>query len=268
MAKSNTNKKKSINASSKKTNAGKKSSKSTSSKEIKGKTSTTKKATQKKTAQMKTALKKETKQTSSKSESGKNNKLNYNFFGKIKNIFVNPREFFSGLNEQGIGKAFLYSLVFILIYQAIISLIFTEGAQVRAYAVLGEARVSIFYGWQMFSRLFIGSVIWRILLLFIFSLLLHIWIMIFKGSGSYEKTFQLVVYSRTPVWLLGWIPIVRILAWAYNVILLIIGTEKLHKIENKTATWMYLGPIIIFVLLTALSWLFIFTNVFRLMSLF
>lgn len=263
MAKSNANKKKSTNASkSKKTNAGKKSSKNASPKEIKGKTITTKKATQKTASVKKIDLKKEVKQPSKISET-EQNKLSYTFFGKVKNIFTNPREFFSNLNEQGIGKAFFYSFIFILIYQAILSLIFTGGAQVRAFTVLGEARISIFYGWQMFLMLFIGRVLWSILMLFIFSLLLHLWIMIFRGKGNYDKTFQLVVYSRTPVWLLGWIPIVRILAWAYNVVLLIIGTEKMHGIENKTSTWMYLGPILVFVLIAALSWLFLFTNVYR-----
>jgi|GEM_PF-4302453 len=271
MAKSSTNKKKSTNASkSKKTNTGKKSSKSTSSNKVKGKKRTTKKAAQKKTAQMKNASQVKVNKTPSKKEKKQSkiseteqNKLNYTFFGKVKNIFANPREFFSNLNEQGIGKAFFYSFIFILIYQAILSLIFTGGAQVRAFTVLGEARISIFYGWQMFLMLFIGRVIWSILMLFIFSLLLHLWIMIFRGKGNYDKTFQLVVYSRTPVWLLGWIPIVRILALAYNVILLIVGTEKMHGIENKTSTWMYLGPILIFVLIAALSWLFLFTNVYR-----
>ena len=93
-----------------------------------------------------------------------------------------------------------------------------------------------------------------LLLGFFIAGLLHAWILIFRGKAGYDKTYQLYVYSRTPQFLFGWIPVLGFIAYIYGLVILIMGTMKMHKISKTKSILMYVIPIGIFLLFMLVFW--------------
>jgi hypothetical protein len=181
--------------------------------------------------------------------------------GKIKNILINPFNFFERIRkEKGIKDAF--------VYLAVLSL---------AMAVLGAVVGYLFQGisFDLVSKLLnidvprpeigFGTILfWAVLgycaglgLSFVWAAVLHVWILIFGGKANYAKTYQLAVYSATPRFVFGWIPIVNYFVWIYWLILLIIGTEKVHELSRLRAVLIYAIPaaalILVYILIIVLA---------------
>ena len=52
---------------------------------------------------------------------------------------------------------------------------------------------------------------------FLVALLLHLWIKLFGGKKKYAETYEIMAYSTTPNYLIGWIPIVGFLTFIYQI---------------------------------------------------
>ncbi|MBW2982293.1 YIP1 family protein [Candidatus Woesearchaeota archaeon] len=171
---------------------------------------------------------------------------------KIIKVLTKPFDFFESLKkEKGIKDAFVYLVI--------LSLIATVLAVVVGYFFQGFSLslVSKLLGIDMpqeqfsFGYLFIWAIISYSIGLaasFLVAGLLHVWILIFGGKADYNKTYQLYIYTRTPGFVFGWIPVLSSLIWIYNLVLLIIGTEKVHEISRLRAVLMYVIPIAVLIL--------------------
>jgi hypothetical protein len=93
---------------------------------------------------------------------------------------------------------------------------------------------------------------------FLWAGILHVWNLIFGGKGTYEQTYNLYVYAKTPVFLLSWIPLFGGFIFIYNFVLLIIGSMEIHKITRKKAIVMYLIPLILILVIMGLSFFMLF----------
>ena len=157
-------------------------------------------------------------------------------FDKIKSILFKPTKFFSNLKEKGVKDAFLFSILLGL-FSVILNLL-TKYSAFYNLAVL--------YGLS-FPTFVILFFILSLLSQFAFAGLLHVWILIFGGKEKYSKTYQLSIYSLTPSWLVGWIPFAGpLVATIYYLVLLIVGTQQVHKIRRTKAILMYVVPAILF----------------------
>ncbi|MBI2112117.1 YIP1 family protein [Candidatus Woesearchaeota archaeon] len=169
---------------------------------------------------------------------------------KIKSLLLDPHKFFSNLKkESGIENA--------LKYYALLSLIpaffsFTFGRMWSSYyadALENFLGITVPLAKLSFGALFMTAILIYLFLLglsFVWAGILHLWIMIFDGKETYEKTYQLSVYAQTPKLLLGWVPVLGALVWIYDLFLLVVGTEKVHGIPQKKALMMYLFPALFF----------------------
>ena len=187
-------------------------------------------------------------------------------FGKVMSIIAEPAKFFGHLKkESGVKEAFVYLLVMSLIGTVL--------------AVIGAQLFHSYSSWliqKMFGTGFptpkhsfmltaLMGVIGYLLGLgfsFVWAGLLHVWMLVFGGKEGYGKTYQLYVYTRTPKFIFGWIPGVSILAWFYSILLLIIGTHKVHNISKLKAALMYIVPLIILIvmILVLLSFILAFSR--------
>jgi hypothetical protein len=164
---------------------------------------------------------------------------------KIKDVLTKPTFFFDKIKEEkGVKKAFIYFMIlafFSTLLAYLISLV------MPAYSV---GVIEKIFGTTIPEEAVRVSTVWMTLFYYVFSLgfafvvagLLHVWILIFGGNKSYEKSYQLYVYSHTPSYLFGWIPFLGFFAGIYSLILLILGTEKMHDISRKRAILMYVIP--------------------------
>lgn len=189
---------------------------------------------------------------------------------RIKGILAEPSKFFNYLvkqknkKEKGLGNAFVYFLAlsaFATILGSIIGWIFQP-----VWISLAAKFIPMFEGLAIprtpivLMALFavLGYII-GIVASFIWAAILHVWILIFGGKENYTETYKLSVYSRTPGFVFGWIPVVGWFTWIWSLVLLIIGTQKMQKISRLRAVLMYVIPVMVFyaLMIAFLIWAFI-----------
>ena len=183
-----------------------------------------------------------------------------NIVDVVVQLSTKPREFFKGMKkEKSIKHAFLLNLVFVLFYFVIISLFLLLFISLfRALAPAGEKNFPTYI-------LFILMAVWFVLCIlfnFVWAGILHVWILIFGGKGDYKQTYQLNVYSSIPYYLLGWFPLIGLLACIYSVYLLIIGTQEAHGIPKMKSILMYVIPICVFMFLIIILYIFLVAIIF------
>jgi len=176
-----------------------------------------------------------------------------NIFKKIKEILFSPSLYYAEIkNEKGIKKAFYYSLLLSLfsLFMFIIEIFFRK-SNVELFAqTIGFPANTVIGGLILFFFLF------TVISGFIFSFFLFIWLWIFGGRHIYSQTYKLYIYSYTPVYLFGWIPLIGGASFIYFLILLIIGTKQLYKFSPLKATLLYLIPLLIFLILLVMLFFF------------
>lgn len=178
---------------------------------------------------------------------------------KIKFIMLEPALFFSQLKkETGVKTAFVYFLILSL-WSAVLGLVVTLLFKNYSYNFVSSFVSKITGSTIPLPQQTVNEIIvWGILgyglgllLSFVFAGLLHGWIVLFGGTEKYAKTYQLSIYSSTPGLVLGWIPFIGFFIWIYDLVLLIIGTQKVHKISPMKSILMYVIPIVLMILFMA-----------------
>ena len=182
-----------------------------------------------------------------------------NIFQIIKAVLSHPTTFFQkvGKGKDNLGFAFGYFAILSLfsgvLSWGVILLIFpfaSYGAIYSANLGVSPIVINIIVG--------IASFIIGLGFSFLCAGLLHLWILIFGGKNSYIKTYELGAYAGTPSLLFSWIPFIGgLIGFVWSLILLIVGTQQVHKIDRTKTILMYLIPIGAIILLTILAWIFI-----------
>lgn len=176
---------------------------------------------------------------------------------KIRDVLIAPQKFFQRIQkEKGFKKAFVYFAVLSL-FATVVGFLFglvmmPVYKQILASLSLNIPLMSYTSGWVVLNLL-IGYLI-GLLASFIIAGVLHAWLLIFGGKADYDKTYQLYVYSRTPTFVFGWIPVLGFFATIYGLVILIIGTMQMHKISKTRAILMYVIPLGLFFLFIILFW--------------
>ena len=167
---------------------------------------------------------------------------------KIKKILFEPDIFFSKLKEDGVKKSAIYYLIlslFTTILLVVLSLVaFNQRWNIGLMQYKDVVEISI-------GMIFVLGVLIYILgfaFSFVGAYLLHLWLKLWGANVEYFKTYQLCAYARTPNFLLGWIPFIGLLASVYRLVLLIMGTERIHKLPHKKAIYAYVIPLILWLL--------------------
>ncbi|WP_245618846.1 YIP1 family protein [Methanogenium cariaci] len=76
------------------------------------------------------------------------------------------------------------------------------------------------------------------------------WVYIAGGREGITETWKAVIYASTPSLLLGWIPVVGFVMWAWSLVLIIIGIREL---QEMTTTRAVLAVFIGYLILAALG---------------
>lgn len=178
--------------------------------------------------------------------------LYMNIIQKVKSIIVEPVHFFQRLkSEKGIMPAFVYLIILSLIPLVLGTFFNWMFGTYTALLMTG------FFGLEptpqnsiiLLFTLAIAGYVFGLILSFVWAGLLHVWILIWGGKADYSKTYQLSVYAQTPRFIFGWIPLIGGLIWVYDLVLLIIGTQKVHNIPKTKSILIYVIPVAAFVLL-------------------
>ncbi len=168
------------------------------------------------------------------------------YINKAQEVLKKPKIFFEKVvKEKGYKEAFSYYAILSIISTI---LTFIVGLILNP-SILSKGDLNpVIVG----SGLVVGY-LFNLALTFVFTGILYLWIKLWKGKEDYQKTYLLFVYSRTPQLAIGWIPFVGIAGWLYSFYLLMIGTQKIHKISQKSSVIMYVVPLILFIVISIVA---------------
>lgn len=165
-----------------------------------------------------------------------NSAKHYFIFKKLKMIILRPNDFFEYAFSE---KSLLDSIIFYFIIQI----------AVFPFGLLAFLALSRQGTLGMLTFVFMIGTILSIFLFFLLIGAYHLIIKFLGGAGSYIRTYQSFLYGTAPALLLGWFPLLNLLAYAYSIYVTIIGISRLHTISAKRATLAYFIPLILMIVL-------------------
>jgi hypothetical protein len=183
------------------------------------------------------------------------------YFGLMKGFLLSPVETFPKVRDTDLGDSLKYYLI-LLVINAILS------------AIVGIAMVSAI--WLTFSGIFeqmglplpaiagAGVVLFAIMMIivqfvfvFIIGAWLHLFVYFLGGRKGYLQTLKSVIFGSTPAMLIGWIPLIGMLAGIWSIALEILGIRELQEMTTgKAALAVILAILVIVIIIIAIAALF------------
>lgn len=171
------------------------------------------------------------------------------FWDKIKYMFSGPNLLFESVKkEKDIKNAvMMYSIVGA--FFATLSFISLLSMQLLASA----GRQSFDFGSMLLPGAAYLMFAANLVSTFIYSALIHAFVVAFKGTGKYSDSYNVYTYSLIPAMILGVIPLVGIFSWIYTIILAVNGLKMVHGLSNgKSILACILPAVLILILLVGI----------------
>lgn len=174
------------------------------------------------------------------------------FFDTAKGFLLRPVETFRRSRGESFDSAFVYFVILIVINAVLTALVSLVGIAAAPW-VVAPAAPEPATGSVIFILLtFFSTVIGNIILLFAGGLIVHLFVILMGGRQGVAETLKAFIYGDTPVLLLGWIPIVGILAALYTIVLWVIGIRELQQISIARAALSLILPVVIALIIAIL----------------
>jgi hypothetical protein len=158
---------------------------------------------------------------------------------RIKGFLFSPSNTFDASKEDTIGDAFKYFVVILAIFAVILAVLIAVAFSLFAgmFGMLGVPMMPLgaTMGPLLAVGFFIVILVGGIIGVFIDGLWLHLWVYLVGGRNGVGQTIKAVMYGATPSYLLGWIPLVNIIALIWALIVGIIGVRQLHGLSTGKA---------------------------------
>ncbi len=168
---------------------------------------------------------------------------------RIKGFLFSPSETFDYSKEDTLCDAFKYFAVILAIYAVISAIIAAVVLSLIATLMgpFGAAMMPFGAGAGALAAIgaFVGAIVGGIIGIFIGGLWLHLWVYVVGGRNGVTQTIKALTYGMTPSLLLGWIPVVGIIAMIWALIVAIIGIRQLHELSTGKAALAVIIAIII-----------------------
>ena len=180
------------------------------------------------------------------------------YFELIKGFILSPVETFRKVKDTDYGDTLVYFLILVLINTILsipVMLFLLPSAWFSGiFTLFGLGTLSGFWFVIFAVMMIIASVVF----LFIGSAWLHLWVYVFGGRNGYRETLKALAFGDTPALLLGWIPMIGILAGIWALVLSVLGVRELQGISTGRALGAVLVAVIIPLLILVLLAAFLF----------
>ncbi|WP_440950226.1 YIP1 family protein [Methanosphaerula subterraneus] len=166
----------------------------------------------------------------------------------IRGMIVAPVQTMHQQEESTVQDTLIYYLEIILAF-ALLSTIVTALLQSAGFAttvdLLAPASLLIYL---------VGLIVGMIIALVIMVLIFHLCARVVGGDGEWTDTLRAVVFSSTPIAVIGWIPIVgSLIADLWSLVLMVVGIREYHHLSTGRAAIAVLLPVIVLIILAALA---------------
>jgi len=181
---------------------------------------------------------------------GRGNTIRMDYFELIKGFLLSPVETFQKVKDTDYRDTLLYFLALV-----VINTVLSLPVMLLSFPSMGTVSGG------MFQRLGFGTltpsggvlfavtmIIGSLVCLFIGAAWVHLWVYLFGGRRGYRETLKALAFGDTPVLLLGWIPLVGMLAGIWSLVISVLGIRELQEISTSRA----LGALILAVLIPLL----------------
>ncbi len=198
---------------------------------------------------------------------------NLGIFSKIGKALAHPTELFQLTQSEGIFPALKYQIIILLVPLIIVSILIFLFFQTILFFIIG------FFGslsgatnntnlWLIGSLTTIPFILFFTAFIligipvftFVGTGILHLFVKLYGGNGTYGGTYKAMIYSSTPTILFGFIPILNILFSIWTFILVIFGVSINHKISKLRSFLASITPAIIILILIFILAVFIPTD--------
>ncbi|MCK4796258.1 MAG: YIP1 family protein [Spirochaetes bacterium] len=150
------------------------------------------------------------------------------FFETAKGLLMDPTNTFNDLEDDTLENAIKYYAVIVAVFPLLFVLFIATAnystIRVRAGVFIGDALV-------IFVMMLVGGLVGA----FIIGVISQIGVYILGGKNGIKQTVKAVMYGLTPVLLLGWIPIIGIIAVLWSLVLEVIGIRQFQDITTGRA---------------------------------
>ena len=158
---------------------------------------------------------------------------------RIKGFLFSPSETFDASRGDTLGDAFKYFIVILAIYAVLVAILVAVAFSLYAgmFGTLGipAMPVGAAAGPVVAVAFFVAAVAFGIIGVFISGLWIHIWVYLVGGRNGVEQTIKAVMYGETPSLILGWIPVINLIAGIWALVVGIIGVRQLHGLSTGQA---------------------------------
>ena len=166
-------------------------------------------------------------------------------------IITKPQMFFSDLKAERFANLYLFYIILLTIF-IVGSISFTF----LAHFVYTNFQIPLLSDFYNPSELIFNLILFAVIYVLGFGTvflsvgILHLYLKLFGATQSFQKTFQLLVYSYVPFYLFSFIPFIGFLTYFWSWILLFIGVQKTHKLSQTKAIFaIFIIPIVVMMLL-------------------
>jgi hypothetical protein len=176
----------------------------------------------------------------------------------MKGFFLAPAETFRKVRDTDFGDTFVYFLILVLIYTVFsipLMLVLLPSSWFSGVFAMFGLRTLAGFGIVFIAVMMIVA---ALVFLFIGSAWLHLWVYVFGGRKGYRETLKALAFGETPALLLGWIPMLGILAWIWSVVLSVLGVRELHEVPTGRALGAVIVAVVIPLIILALLAAFLF----------
>ena len=180
------------------------------------------------------------------------------FWNKLLYMFSDPNKLFEVAKaEIGIKNALIF-------YTIIASCVAVIGLGISFSVItltdaLAEGTKGIASTFILAS---LGKILLGIAITFAYAGMMHLIIRACKGKGTYQDSYKTYTYSIIPFVILKLIPFIGLLSIVYSIIIMVIGTKKIHKINTGQAVVACVIPALVMMTLFVGYFIVIFANAF------
>lgn len=181
--------------------------------------------------------------------------------GKVKLVFRKPDLFFGKYKkEKGWKTALIYFAILTLVGS-----VFTLVYGLSIYPLI-KPQLDVWFGSTGASTFTlaevlpaaISSYLTGIMFSFVIGFAFKYCLKLFGAKGTFSEAYQLIVYSRTPVYLLSWFPVVNLVALIYSLVLLYKGVREYYAFSKVRSILTIIVSVLVMIVASILIFLVLF----------
>jgi len=172
---------------------------------------------------------------------------------KIRGFLFSPTLAFRRAKDEHPGKTMTYMVVLAVFYSVMSTLLTILEIFIHPFAELsliepGPAEPLVIASWLL------RILVLTLALAAVFGLVLHVFVYLAGGRNGVWQTEKSVFYSLTPMFVLGWIPVIGFtVGGIWSLVLGIIGIRELHGLGDTKAAIAMILALVLFAAIAVLT---------------